>query len=57
MNRPSTKDGFVTMPLEELEALLELAAERGARRALADVGLVDENAAQDVRDYVRPTVM
>ena len=50
MNRPSTKDGFVTMPLEELEVLLELAAERGARRALADVGLVDENAAGDIRE-------
>jgi hypothetical protein len=57
MNRPSTKDGFVSMPLDEFEELLELAAERGARRALADVGLVDENAAGDIRDYVRPTVM
>ena len=50
MNCPSTKDGFVAMPLDEFEELLELAAERGARRALADVGLVDENAAQDVRE-------
>lgn len=50
MNRPSTKDGHVVMPEDEFEQLLELAAERGARRALATVGLVDADAAGDVRD-------
>lgn len=50
MNCPSTKDGHVVMPEEEFEQLLELAAQRGAKRALADVGLVDEHAANDIRD-------
>ena len=50
MNCPSIKDGYVAMPEEEFEQLLELAAERGAKRALADVGLVDEEAALDIRD-------
>ncbi len=50
MNRPSKEDGHVRMPEEEFEELLALAAERGAKRALADVGLVDEQAADDVRD-------
>jgi hypothetical protein len=44
------EDGHVRMPEEEFEELLELAAERGAKRALADVGLVDEHAADDIRD-------
>lgn len=34
----------------ELRAMLEKAAEDGARRALAGVGLHDEDAADDVRD-------
>ncbi len=50
MNRPSVGDGRVRMPEEEFEELLELAAERGAKKALADVGLVDEHAAGDIRD-------
>ena len=50
MNSLAMKDGHVRMPEEEFEELLELAAERGAKRALADVGLVDEHAADDVRD-------
>ena len=50
MTRPSMEDGHVRMPEEEFEELLELAAERGAKRALADVGLVDEHAADDIRD-------
>jgi len=40
----------VVMPEEEFEQFLELAVERGAKRALADVGLVDEDAASDIRD-------
>ena len=50
MNSPAMKDGHVRMPEEEFKELLALAAERGAKRALADVGLVDEQAADDVRD-------
>jgi hypothetical protein len=50
MNRPTMEDGHVRMPEEEFEQLLALAAERGAKRALADVGLVDENAAADIHD-------
>jgi hypothetical protein len=50
MKRPSMEDGHVRMPEEEFEMILALAAERGAKRALADVGLVDENAAGDIRD-------
>jgi hypothetical protein len=34
MNGPSTKDGHVVMPEEAFEQFLELAAERGAKRAL-----------------------
>jgi hypothetical protein len=50
MNRPTMEDGHVRMPEEAFEKMLELAAERGAKRALADVGLVDENAATDIHD-------
>ncbi|BCX80594.1 hypothetical protein MIT9_P0168 [Methylomarinovum caldicuralii] len=41
---------MVVMPREEFEKLLEQAAERGARRALADVGLDGEDAAHDIRE-------
>ncbi|WP_374422798.1 DUF6127 family protein [Paracoccus sp. (in: a-proteobacteria)] len=34
----------------ELEALLARAAEQGAKRALADFGLDDDEAALDIRD-------
>jgi 2-keto-3-deoxy-L-rhamnonate aldolase RhmA len=40
----------MTLPQSDFEALLERAAEKGARRALADVGLDGEHAAEDVRD-------
>ena len=50
MNRPSMEDGHVVMPEDQFEQILALAAERGAKRALADVGLVDEHAANDIRD-------
>ena len=36
---------MVTMPKDEFEELLERVAERGARHALADVGLDGEDAA------------
>ena len=50
MNRPSMEDGHVRMPEDDFEELVELAAERGAKRALANVGLIDEHAANDIRD-------
>lgn len=39
----------ITMAPNQLEALLEDAAERGARKALAAVGLADDMAPNDIR--------
>lgn len=50
MSPPNLRDGMVVMPRDEFEKLLEQAAQRGAKRALADVGLDGENAANDVRE-------
>lgn len=50
MTTPHWMDGMVVMPQEKFEQLLEQAAERGARRALADVGLEGEDAAEDIRE-------
>jgi hypothetical protein len=41
---------MVTLPQEEFEAMLERAAERGARAALHGVGLDGEDAAHDIRE-------
>lgn len=41
---------MVSIPQEEFEAMLERAAERGARHALADVGLDGPDAAHDIRE-------
>jgi ATP-dependent Clp protease ATP-binding subunit ClpA len=41
---------MVTIPQEEFEAMLERAAERGARAALHGVGLDGEDAAHDIRE-------
>ena len=38
------------MPEDEFEAMLSRAAEKGARKALADVGLEGPEAAIDIRD-------
>jgi len=46
----STEGGHVRMPDAGFEDLLARAAEAGARRALADVGLDGREAAMDVRD-------
>lgn len=43
-------EGHVRMPDAEFEELLARAAEEGARRALADVGLDGQEAALDIRD-------
>ena len=50
MNRPTVDDGHIVMPEAEFEQLLELAAERGARKALEDVGLDGDDATVDIRD-------
>ena len=50
MNTPTVTGGMVTMPKDEFEELLERVAERGARHALADVGLDGEDAASDIRE-------
>ena len=41
---------MVTIPQEEFEAMLERAAERGAKNALHGVGLDGEDAAHDIRE-------
>lgn len=50
MSPPTLQDGMVVMPRDEFEEMLARAAERGARRALADVGLDGEDAAHDIRE-------
>ena len=50
MTPPRNDEGFVRMPDHEFEAILARAAEEGARRALADVGLDGPEAALDIRD-------
>lgn len=50
MNAPMVADGMVTMPRADFEELLERVAERGARAALAEVGLDGDDAATDVRE-------
>jgi hypothetical protein len=50
-------DGLIALPAAEFETLLERAAETGARRALHEVGLDGQNAAEDIRDYAERTVM
>jgi len=42
--------GLIRMPQAEFEEVLARAAEEGAKRALADVGLEGKEAALDVRD-------
>lgn len=51
MDLPNTeRRKMVTIPQEEFEAMLERAAERGARHALHEVGLDGEDAAHDIRE-------
>ena len=50
MTPPQSDQGFVRMPDTEFEAMLARAAEEGAKRALADVGLDGDEAALDIRD-------
>ena len=48
MKTPTIKEGWVAMPEEEFEDLLGRVAERGARAALATVGLENGHAARDI---------
>lgn len=50
MNLPKLQNGMVVMPQDEFEQLLEQTAARGAKRALADVGLEGDDAAHDIRE-------
>ncbi|MCL7465521.1 DUF6127 family protein [Phaeovulum sp. NW3] len=50
MTPPRSDQGYVRMPDAEFEELLARAAEEGAKRALADVGLDGREAALDMRD-------
>ena len=43
---PPRSEGFVRMPDAEFEAILTRAAEKGAKRALADVGVDGDEAAR-----------
>lgn len=44
-----TDHDLITLPKASLDALLEDAAERGAKKALASVGLGDEEAPEHIR--------
>jgi len=50
MTPPHTEAGHVRMPEDDFEAMLVRAAEKGARKALADVGLEGPEAAIDIHD-------
>lgn len=43
------ENGMVVMPKDEFESLLNNAAERGAERVLAHLGLENSYAARDIR--------
>jgi hypothetical protein len=45
----ATEYDMVSMPRSALDAMLEDAAERGAKKALASVGLNDERAPEHIR--------
>jgi hypothetical protein len=47
---PSLVDNMLLLRKEDFDELLDRAAERGARRALADVGLDGDDAAHDIRE-------
>ena len=44
------ESGMVIVPKDEFECLLECAAERGAERVLAHLGLENGHAARDIRE-------
>src|SRR5690606_6162831 len=50
MDKEPDSGALIALPAAEFEALLERAAETGARRALHEVGLDGQDAAEDIRD-------
>ncbi|WP_235841872.1 DUF6127 family protein [Cereibacter johrii] len=50
MDKEPDRGALIALPTTEFEALLERAAETGARRALHEVGLDGQDAAEDIRD-------
>ncbi|QTD44392.1 DUF6127 family protein [Ottowia testudinis] len=44
------EEDAVALPREEFEALLDVAAERGAKQCLANLGLENGHAARDIRE-------
>ena len=48
MNTPTLREGWIAMPEEDFEYVLGKVAERGARAALATVGLENGHAARDI---------
>ena len=46
----STSESMVSLPQDDFEALLDRAAERGAERVLAHLGLENGHAARDIRE-------
>jgi len=50
MSKPRKLASHIVLPREDFEEMLCRAAERGARRALANVGLDGPDAANDIRE-------
>ena len=50
MSPPTREHSNLRIPEAEFEAMLARATQKGARQALADVGLEGETAALDIRD-------
>lgn len=50
MDDPQQNHRLISLHEEDFEDLLERAAERGAKRALKDVGLEEPDAATDLRE-------
>jgi hypothetical protein len=46
----STSESMVSLPQDDFEVLLDRAAERGAERVLAHLGLENGHAARDIRE-------
>ena len=46
----ATSESMVSLPQDDFEALLDRAAERGAERVLAHLGLENGHAARDIRE-------
>lgn len=49
-SKDKEQSDIVSIPRDEIEAMLTRAAEKGALRALADVGLEGEDAAHDIKE-------